>query len=304
MFQETDNIEEREEKIRNIEKCAKLLLSASVNDIYCEDCENVNVDGNISPCEECKVLRDRVKGNNTHKCGFSCHKKKKQITIKAKEGHGRLDGISEGKEFQCLICRYNFPKMPMRETTFIPAISKTIDEESLNKLRKDYKKIRKYISRQTYTEGKIEDCESWKSFKKMTYEEFLYNAGMMPEGNSHSREEKVEIAHKRYLEALAVGLKGNGAVFVKRSCADVFTNNFNTGIMKLHDANHDIQLVSDPFACCEYVTDYITKAEEGMSQVLKTINEECKDLSKMGLLNKLAQGIDKKREVSIQEAVY
>merc|ERR1712112_188083 len=47
MFQETDNVEEREEKIRNIESCAKLLLSASVDDIYCEDCENVNVDGNI-----------------------------------------------------------------------------------------------------------------------------------------------------------------------------------------------------------------------------------------------------------------
>merc|ERR1711954_347097 len=91
IYLQEDYIEEREEKIRNIEKCAKLLLSASVNDIYCEDCENVNVDGNISSCEQCKVLRDRVKGNNTHKCGFSCHKKKKQITIKAKEGHGRLD---------------------------------------------------------------------------------------------------------------------------------------------------------------------------------------------------------------------
>ena len=138
----------------------------------------------------------------------------------------------------------------MKETTFIPAIPKTIDEESLKRRKLDYKNLRKYMRRKTYTDGNLEECESWQDFKKFSYEEFLYDAGMMPDSPNISQKEKVELAHKRYLDAVAVGLKGNGAVFVKRSCADVFTNNFNIGIMRLHDANHDIQLVSDPYCCC------------------------------------------------------
>ena len=94
MFQETDNDEERNEKISNIEKCAKILLSASVTDVYCENCEKDNVSKHEtdSTCEECQILRDRVQSNNTHKCGFSCHKRKKQMTIKPNEGHGGLNG--------------------------------------------------------------------------------------------------------------------------------------------------------------------------------------------------------------------
>ena len=165
MFQETDNDEERNEKISNIEKCAKILLSASVTDVYCENCEKDNVSKREteSTCEECQILRDRVQSNNTHKCGFSCHKRKKQMTIKPNEGHGRLDGKIEGEEITCLICCYNFPKMVMRETTFIPAISKTIDKESLKRRKLDYKNLRKYMRRKTYTDGNLEECESWLS---------------------------------------------------------------------------------------------------------------------------------------------
>ena len=103
--------------------------------------------------------------------------------------------------------------------------------------------------RQTSTE------EKWKVFKEMTYEEFLFKVGFMPEDNDKTQEDRVKMAHSRYLECLAVGLKGNGKIFPKRKCADVYTNNFNINLMKIHEANMDIQLVSDPWCCCEYVTD-------------------------------------------------
>ena len=74
--------------------------------------------------------------------------------------------------------------------------------------------------------------------------------------------------------------------------------------MEVHEANHDLQMVVDPYACAEYVTDYLTKAEAGISKVLKAVDDEGKDLSKMQLLNKLASTLDKHREVSIQEATY
>ena len=65
--------------------------------------------------------------------------------------------------------------------------------------------------------------------------------------------------------------------------------------MEVHEANHDMKLVFDLYACAEYVSDYLTKAEGGMSKILHEINEEGKDLSQMELLNKLSSTLDKHR---------
>ena len=106
---------------------------------------------------------------------------------------------------------------------------------------------------------------------------------------------EIENANKRYENALSASIKGNGAVFVKRATKDVFTNNFNPHIMQVHEANHDLQVVSDPYACAEYICDYLTKGEAGMSKVLQAISNEGPDLSRMQLLNKLASTIVKHR---------
>ena len=65
--------------------------------------------------------------------------------------------------------------------------------------------------------------------------------------------------------------------------------------MLLHPANHDIQLVVDEYACAQYICGYLTKNEAGMSQLLKNINDEAEDLSKMDLLKKLASVLDRHR---------
>ena len=301
MYQETDNNEQRQEIIDSIERCAEHLICASLSDIQCDDCNSSEDPGSMknTDCPNCKEIIERVQNFNCgHSCGFSCHKKKRQLTIKEDEGHGYLDKQMAEEEMVHLLCRYGFPKEVMEETTFIPAIPKDIDAKVLEKMKADYKKLRKYMIRQTSTE------EKWKVFKEMTYEEFLFKAGFMPEDNDKTQEDRVKMAHSRYLECLAVGLKGNGKIFPKRKCADVYTNNFNINLMKIHEANMDIQLVSDPWCCCEYVTDYITKAEAGRSDVLQSVDDEGKDLTQQGVLNQISQNIDKKREVSIQEGCY
>ena len=56
--------------------------------------------------------------------------KKKKLTIKSTEGHGKLDGKHEGEEIiDYLLCRFNYPHFPMKETTFIPGLSKDLLEE-------------------------------------------------------------------------------------------------------------------------------------------------------------------------------
>ena len=112
------------------------------------------------------------------------------------------------------------------------------------------------------------------------------------------------MAKTRYLEALSASIRGSAKVFLKRRCQNVFVNGYNGKIMRLFVANHDIQIVIDPYAATQYVTGYITKNEAGQSALLKAVNEETSNLSQMDQLNALAKVLDKSREVSIQEAVY
>merc|ERR1712208_193374 len=97
---------------------------------------------------------------------------------------------------------------------------------------------------------------------------------------------------------------GTGMVLLKRAVKDIFANGYNQKIMKLHNANHDIQIVIDQYACAQYVCGYLTKNEGGISKLLKAVNEECINESQLKKINKLSSVLDKHREVSVQEAVY
>ena len=227
------------------------------------------------------------------------------MMIHENEGHGRFDNKIESEPISNVpICRFNYPQFPMDETTLIPGIS-NLEEDEVKKRKSDLRKIRKYLVRQTgFAEGNREDNKSWQQFKKLTFNQFLRNVGMYEDIEEDSTSTKFDIALKRYKEAISAHVKGSGAVFIKRNPEDVFTNNYNRYIMEIHEANHDLQMVTDPYACAEYICDYLTKGEAGVSKLLQEINNENKDLSQMELLNKLASTLDKHREVSIQEAVY
>ena len=40
---------------------------------------------------------------------------------------------------------------------------------------------------------------------------------------------------------------------------DIFINNYNKSLLKLHQANIDLQYITDEYAVAEYVCDYCTK---------------------------------------------
>ena len=295
-----EDLEARKVEISNF---VKSLVFGSIDDAKCRIHRQADNDADES-CVNCSLIKERVKMFNTHSCTFSCKKKKRTIHIKATEGHGRLDGTIVGESIMSILCRYNFPHNPIDATTFLLGIPKDLPEEELEKRKNDYRKIRKYLIRQTCSENN--DSEAWEKLKKMSFNEFLVEVGMLIEDKPLIKcsVQEIKQARQRYIEALSVSVRGTGSVLIRREPKDIFTNNFNPNLMEIHGANHDIQPVVDQYACAQYICGYLTKNEDGASKTMKAVNDEAGDLSKMEVLNKLATVLDKHREVSIQEAVY
>ena len=204
------------------------------------------------------------------------------------------------------ICRFNFPKFPSDQTKFILGVNKDLDKDILEARRKDFNKIMKYLLRQTYSETNLEESEHWKVLKQMSFLEFIHQAGMFNKRKSLSSysNEEIEDARSRYFNAISTNIKGTGMVLLKRNVEHIFINGYNQKIMKLHLANHDLQIVIDQYAAAQYVCGYLTKNEGGISKLLKAVNDECGNEGQIQKLNKLAAVLDKHREVSVQEAVY
>ena len=172
-----DNLEKRK---KDIETFVDLMMSTSPTDIKCD--AHVNCNEKIENCPECQLLVDKVSKYQKHNHTFTCKKKGKTINIKYNEGHGIDDGIKTGPEFRNVpICRFNIPKYPSDKTKFILGTSKDIDPEILESRKKDLRKITKYLIRQTSCEFNLEESESWKKMKQMSFLEFLYQVGMFTE---------------------------------------------------------------------------------------------------------------------------
>ena len=311
-FIEQQNVEveitdkEVELKKKLISELAKKIVFGSLDDAKCKIHRQTSAEES-SNCKECELIKLRVQRYNQHKCTFTCHKKKIKIRIKANEGHGKHDNKITGEPIEeYLKCRFNFPLLPLDETLFIQGIPKNLSLEELKQRKQDFFKIRKYLIRQTYSPGKIDENENWIKLKELSFLEFLREVRMFEKDKEISMYSESEIANakKRYIDALSVSVKGTGAIFLRRNTKDIFTNNFNPNLMLIHEANHDIQMVVDQYSCAQYICGYLTKNEEGMSKLLKYINDNAENLSQMELVNKLAAVLDKHREVSIQEATY
>ena len=119
------------------------------------ECPNHRINSTaVRDCAKCVSLKELAKKFQTHNHTFTCKKKKKSLTIRGNEGHGRLDGKIEGNKISnYLECRFNFPQYPLNRTVFIPGMSKDLTDEEVKQRKADLKKIKKFLIRQTYTEN-------------------------------------------------------------------------------------------------------------------------------------------------------
>ena len=120
---------------------------------------------------------------------------------------------------------------------------------------------------------------------------------------------EVALTHEQYVHALKVAVTENRSaaeVFIKRDCCDVFTNNYNENILKIHRANMDLSFILDEYACVSYILGYITKNESGLSRLMNQIENESATFGRCprDKVKLLARALDASREISRPEAVY
>ena len=280
---------------------ASSLIQGSIDEASCESHTVPDMS-----CSKCSEVQSVVSSCQTHRHKISCLKKKKYLRIAENEGHGRLDNRVKDDELMVPLCRYNFPKNPSDETVLLRPFPQNYDKKELKAAEDDYKKIRKYLLRMTHGDD-FDQSEQWKEFCQMDFNEFLFEVGMFGQDLTQKDDVKeLQKAKARYLTALRCEVKKSGQLLLTRKTKDVFTNNYNKHLIGLHKANQDIQYITDEFAVAEYISNYCTKNEGGLSKFLKDINEEAisNGESSLETIRKLAKALDRGREVSIQESIY
>ena len=227
------------------------MIQGSIRKASCGKHEVVDI-----KCVECERIQRLVTTYQTHCHKQSCFERNKFLRIASKEGHGRLDDKISEEELIIPRCRYNFPKCPLDETTFITAFPKDTPKEEIKAAKEDYNKIRSYLLRLT-NRHRYQESEQWQQFLKMDFNQFLFAVGMFEDEEKTfpgGDEKKIEKARTRYLTALRCEVKSTGYIVLERTTKDVFTNNFNKELIGLHPANIDVQFITDEYAVAEYVS--------------------------------------------------
>ena len=83
---------------------------------------------------------------------------------------------------------------------------------------------------------------------------------------------ELKIREQNYLLAVR-----SATVLLKRNPNELRSNNYNAACLSAWRANMDIQFVLDVYACAVYIENYISKAQKGMSELLR---EACTEARK------------------------
>ncbi|CAB3983616.1 ATP-dependent DNA helicase PIF1 [Paramuricea clavata] len=174
------------------------------------------------------------------------------------------------------ICTFNYPQPPMGSTQILYPLDDNTPPTVVKSSKELWKNIR----------GKLNDL---KEGKNITFSELL---------------EELDVSERQYYLAIRSSLNCP-TLFLKRSPNELRINNYNRTCLQAWRANMDIQYVLDVYACAMYIVSYISKAQKGMSELLRkaveakqgntNIKQQVRDIG-----NKFLNSV----EICAQEAVY
>lgn len=144
-------------------------------------------------------------------------------------------------------CRFGAPFPPMKATVILTPLADEVDakeKERLNNIMKDMKTL-------------LNDRQTQDFVSTLSFEELL---------------EQLNIDEETYILAVRSTINVN-KVFVKRAVKDRRVNPYCKKIFVCMQSNMDIQFILDPYACVNYIVEYINKPARGISRLLRTCVE-------------------------------
>ena len=175
------------------------------------------------------------------------------------------------------ICRFNYPQPPMRTTQILYPVDDSFSGTIVRKLKETFKNIKKTLN--DLREG-----------EDITFDKLLIN---------------LRVCEKDYILAIRSSLNCP-TIFLKRKPNELRVNNYNPACLSAWRANMDVQFILDVYACAMYIVSYISKAQKGMSELLRKACAEAKDGNSnvkqqvRDIGNKFLNSV----EISAKEAVY
>ena len=158
--------------------------------------------------------------------------------------HNHSQSCKKGKQNKC---RFNFPAPPMFQTTILDPLEDPTETDIAN-----WKKVCDELN--SYK------VSSWKE-DAISHEEFLLRLGL---------------TEQEYLRAVRCSIKSS-KLLLKRQPNATRVNAYNKHLLQIWKANLDIQYILDPYACAMYIVSYISKAQRGMSDIMKRACVEAKE---------------------------
>ena len=106
-----------------------------------------------------------------------------------------------------------------------------------------------------------------------------------------------------FQNALSISERGRN-VILKRKISERNVNNYNKLFASVWQANTDIQLCLDTHAVVSYISDYVTKSDQGLTKVLVHALNEKKNCSKFEQLNHVKRQYFHSKQTCVSEAAY
>ena len=118
---------------------------------------------------------------------------------------------------------------------------------------------------------------------------------------------KLKVTEENYLIAIRLSVTPNTpTVFLKRNPNELQINNYNPACLSAWRANMDIQYVLDVYACAVYIVNYISKAQKGMSKLLRPACTEAREANSniKQQVRDIGSTFVNNVKISAQEGVY
>jgi hypothetical protein len=142
------------------------------------------------------------------------------------------------------ICRFSFPKFPMKATCILDPLPK--EERNDAVVKENLAAIKNLICNKYYYYTKSSDE------RYATFEEML---------------EELNLTEEQYITAVRSTVMTK-TVFLKRRPLDVAVNNYCPQLINVWEANTDIQFILRQYSVVSYILNYIAKEESGMAKAM------------------------------------